>query len=472
MENFIKENWKKILGGAILVIAIILIYSSSKNSPTGEPVKNSQEQSGAFSPLSDQEKKDFFGKYNLFYFDKEQNLTRNGTKIEKGGEKFDVDILYSDGSFLSSYSEILNKVGTTKAPLTEVLDSSVALNDYKLFFQGNVYDSHDFSPSVLRDKNFIYYLKCLKIEYSKKSNGNRCVKTALYSNNDKVDEADLLTDVEISVGISNIQPLFIKNGIFYYTKTTAEKSDYYTYNPISKKSALYNPGILQNGENGLAGILDNGDIIFGNSKGIFKNNIQTQIFNNVDMGNEFAYTVGGFAVGNSYYYNATVASKNTGTENDLFKDNLLVAKIHSDVYGRMIDPEKQDCHFSNYIYGYPTLMYCINKEGTIVRLDSKSNTKQLKNGSGPTQDNNVEYIINNDVVDFSTYWKTDGTSEKNIQSVSFIFDEAGNVSNFVLGATNQDYTSNIFLVPYLGSGRIGTPRMIVSNATFLGIVKK
>lgn len=470
MENFIKENWKKILGGVILVVAVFLIYSfSSKNSPTTEPAQNSQEQGSAFSPLSAQEKKDFFGKYDLFYFDKEQNLTKNGNKIEKGGEKFDADTLYSDGSFLASYSEVLNKVGTAKAPLTEVMDSSVALNDYKLFFQGNIYDSHDFSPSVLKDQNFIYYLKCLKIEYNQKSNGNRCVKTALYANNNKIDEADLLTDVEISVGVSNIEPLFVKNGIFYYIKTIGEKSDFYSYNSTNKKVTLFRPELFGDNQNELLGILDNGDVIFSNSNGIFRNNPQSKIIDITQFGGNF---LKGIAVGNSYYYfNPRYNSQNNDGGHDLFKDSLLIAKIHSSVFGRMIDPENQDCHFSNYIMGYPTLMYCINKEGTIVRLDSKISDKtNSKKGTIDQPDYGVAYVVNNDVVDFSPYWKTDEI--KNIQSVSFIFDENGGVSNLVVGATNQDYTSSIFLLPYLGGGQIGTPRMLVSNATFFGVAKK
>lgn len=257
MENFIKENWKKVFGVVVLIIFVAIVYSySSKNSATENSVnKNPQETEAS------KVKTDFFNKYNLYYFDSAGNFTKNGTKIEKGGDSFTPDFLYSDGSFLSSNSEVLNKVGR-QGSVEDVVNSSASQNDYRFFFQGNTYDSNDYSESVLRDQNFIYYPKCLKVEYSNKSKGNRCVDTALYANNDKIDEGGRPSDTYISTGISNIDLLFVKNGILYYGKTIGERYDFYSYNPISKKTTLYKPELFSNMDNELLGILDNGDIIF------------------------------------------------------------------------------------------------------------------------------------------------------------------------------------------------------------------
>jgi hypothetical protein len=415
---------------------------------------------------------DFLNKYNLYYFDFDNagNFVKNGEKIEKGGDKFTPDFLYSDGSFLSSYSEVFDKAGR-QGSLEDTINSSLSQNDYKLFFQGNIYESSDYSESVLRDRDFIYYKKCLKVEYSKKSNGNRCVNTALYSNNDKIDEGGRPSDLYMSTGVSNIDLLFVKNGILYYGKTIGEKYDFYSYDPIVKKVALYKPELFSSNENDLLGIFDNGDIIFDNSDGIFKNNSQSKIIDSAQIGDAF---LKGMAIGNSYYYfNTRYDQKNYDGGHDLFKDSLLISKINNSVYGRTIDADKQDCHFSNYIFGYSTLMYCINKSGAVVRLDSKSKNDTKDALVANTQEyKDVVYIINNDVVDFSPYWITGGNTAKSIRSASFVFDDKGGVSYLVIEALDEKYASNIYLVPYLGDGKIGEPQILISNASLFGVVKK
>ena len=462
MDKFIKGNWQKIIGLVILVIVVILVSSHSSKNLATENSANKNPQTQAQT--------DFFNKYNLYYFDNTGNFTKNGIKIEKGGDSFTPDFLYSDGSFLSSNSEVLNKVGR-QGSVEDVVNSSASQNDYQLFFQGNTYDSNDYSESILRDQNFIFYPKCLKVEYSNKSNGNRCVDTALYANNDKIDEGGRPSDTYISTGISNIDLLFVKNGILYYGKTIGEKYDFYTYNPISKKVALYKLELFSNMDNELLGIFDNGDIIFDNSSGIFKNNIQTKIIDSAQIGNSF---LKGKAVGNNYYYfNTRYDQKNNDGGHDMLKDSLLISKIHSNVYGRIIDASEQDCHLSNYIFGYSTPMYCIDKNGAVVRLDSdtKRNTNDPR-GTIKQEDTNVVYAINNDIVDFSRYWTIGGNNEKSIQSVSFIFDEKGSVSYLVVNALDEKYVSNIYMVQYLGDGKIGEPQILVSGASLFGVIKK
>ncbi len=446
-----------------LIIAFIVIGSqanksaSSNTAANGYPLKGKDE----FPTLSEKDKANFFNKYSLYYFDSARNFLENGKKIDAVGEKFTPDVLYSDGAYLASYSEVLNKVEKGQGSIGDVVDSSSQLNDWKIFFQGNTYESYD--NSLLREKNFIFYVKCLKVEYRKDSSGNRCVRFALYSNNDEIDEGALPDETDISIGLSNIQPLFIKNGILYYSA----KSDYYSYNPLSKSSVPYKPELFHNSENALLGILDNGDVIFSNSQGTFRNNLQAKIFDRVD-GDQFIYAVGGMTSGNSYYYNTSSASKDKQTKNSFFKDNLLVAKIHSDVYGRMIDADKQDCHLGNSISGYLDLMYCLNKAGTIIRLDKSAVTDTTT----PQAEKTVIYLVNNDVIDFSRFWTTkEGMNEKNVQSVSFIFDENGNVSSLLVEALEAGYTSNIYLIPYLGDGKIGDPQILVSNAHLFGVVK-
>ena len=462
MENFMEGNWQKIIGLVILVIVVILVSSHSSKNLATENSTNKNPQT--------QVQTDFFNKYNLYYFDSTGNFTKNGTKIDKGGDNFTPDFLYSDGSFLSSNSEVLNKVGR-QGSVEDVVNSSASQNDYQFFFQGNTYDSNDYSESVLRDQNFIFYPKCLKVEYSNKSKGNRCVDTGLYANNDKIDEGGRPSDTYISTGISNIDLLFVKNGILYYGKTIGERYDFYTYNPISKKVALYKPELFSNMDNELLGIFDNGDIVFDNSNGIFKNNLQSKIIDSAQIGNSF---LKGKAVGNDYYYfNTRYDQKNNDGGHDMLKNSLLISKIHSNVYGRIIDASEQGCHLSNYIFTYSTLMYCIDKNGAVVRLDSK--VKQDSNdlrGTFSQEDKDVVYYINNDIVDFSRYWTMSGTEPKSLQSASFIFDGQGGVSSLVVEALDEKYVRNIYLVSYLGNGKIGEPQILVPNASLFGVINK
>ena len=456
----------KILGVAVFIVVVgLTYYYSSKKSTTNNFANINKSKQTAMQ----QEKIDFFRKYNLFYVTTVGDFLKNGDNVENGGGQFTSDFLYSDGSILSSYSDVLNKVYKGQGSVGDVVDSSVSQNDYKLFFQGNVYGSSDWSTSVLRDGDYIYYKKCLKVEFIKASNGNRCVDTALYSNNDKVDEGGRPTDVYISTGVSNIDPLFIKNGVLYYGKMVGEKYEFYSYNPINKQSALFKPELFGNNENELLGILDNEDIVFDNSIGIFKNSLQSKVIDRTQIGDIFNK---GEAIGNNYYYfNIRYDQKSVEQGHDLFKDDLLITKVNSTVYGRIINPDQQDCHFSDYIYGFSTPMYCINKEGTIVRLDSKTNTGNLQNANKAIS-TDVVYIINNDLVDFSRFWTTIGNLEKSTKSVSLIFDEKGNVSSLVIDASDEKSASNIYLAPYLGDGKIGEPQILVSNANLFGVTKK
>jgi len=477
----IKINLLKIIGAAVLIVVAVFIFfyvqkffnhktPVSSEKPVTESIqKNLSTENSANKNPQNQAQTNFFNKYNLYYFDAAGSFTKNGVKIEKGGVNFTPDFLYSDGSFLSSDSGVLDKVGR-QGLVEDVVNSSVSQNDYKLFFQGNTYDSNDYSESVLRDQNFIYYPKCLKVEYSSKSKGNRCVDIALYSNNDKIDEGGRPSDTYISTGISNIDLLFVKNGLLYYGKTNGERYDFYSYNPISKKIALYKPELFSNTDNELLGILDNGDIIFDNSSGIFKNNLQSKIIDSSQIEDSF---LRGKAVGNNYYYfNTRYDQKNNDGGYDLLKDNLLISKIHSNVDGRIIDAGEQGCHLSNYIFGYLTLMYCIDKNGAVVRLDSKikQNSNDLR-GTFSQEDKDFVYFINNDIVDFSRYWAVGGADVKSVQSASFIFDEKGSVSYLVVEALDEKYVSNIYLVPYLGDGKIGEPQILVSNASLSGVIK-
>lgn len=421
-------------------------------------------------PSSAQGKTDFLNKYDLYYFDSGNNFTKNGKVIEKGGDKFTPDILYSDGSFLSSYSEVIDKVQKGQGSIHDVIKSSTLANQNKLFFKSHIYESYYGSESVLRDGDFIYYIKCMKLEYNKKGDGNCCTKTALYANDDRVDEADIESDVLISVGFSNIHPLFVKNGILYYVKTVGEESNFYSYDPTSKTSSLYNPNLFLNNDNNLQGILDNGDVIFRDSAAIFKNNLQSKIIDIKQIG----YAIQSLCVGNDFYYiSNNFRDDLQATEGtNLFKNNLLIAKAHSNTMGRMIDAEEQDCHFTPYIYTYHTLMYCIHKKGTIVRLDKRTKEKSDDTKTGPTCETDVAFFINNDVIDFSHYWLIRGL-EKNIASISFIYNVKGNVSFLVVNAFDEKgVIANVYLVPYLGDGKIGYPELLVSNANLFGVVKK
>jgi hypothetical protein len=420
-----------------------------------------------------QNKNDFLNRYDIFYFDNGNNFTKNGKIIEKGGDKFTPDILYSDGSFLSSYSEVFDKVQRGQGSVQNIIKTSTQLNQNKLFFQGHIYESYYGRESVLRDNDIIYYLKCMKLEYNKRSDGNCCVKTALYANNNKVDEADIESDILKSTGFSNIQPLFVKRGILYYAKTVGEESNFYSYEPISKKKFLYKPELFYKNNNELLGILDNGDIIFSNYSGVYKNNLQSKI---VDT-EQIRFSLKGICVGNDYYHEDmghTEKGNNVGY--NLFKNNLLAAKIHSDTHGEMIDGEKQACNFNNNIWGYGGLMYCINKNGTIVRMDERTKEKAIETVKPSYEETDVAYFVNNDAIDFSGYWTIGGNVEKNvensIQSISFIFDVRGNVSCLVVNAYDKIMALNIYLVQYLGDGKIGSPELLVSNATLFGVVKK
>ena len=307
------------------------------------------------------------------------------------------------------------------------------------------------------------------MEYIKNSNGNRCVNTALFSNNDKVDEGGRPDDTSVSIGMGNIDLLFTKDGILYYAKTVGEKYNYYSYDPINKITNLYKPELFGNTENSLLGIFDNGDVVFRTSAGgIFKKNLQSEIVDPKQTGNTFLL---GGAFGNNYYYfDMRYGQQNSEGGHGLFKDDLMIAQIRSSVYGKIINADKQSCNLGSFIYTAFTPMYCINKTGTVIRLDSneKRNTNDLR-GTNKQEDKDVSYFINNDIVN-PNYW-TKGT--KNIQSTSFIFDDSGNVVYLVIGATDEnDYTSNIYLASYLGGGRIGEPQILVQNASLFGVVKK
>jgi hypothetical protein len=417
--------------------------------------KNLQESTTTF-----QIKTDFLSKYNLYYFDGDGNFVKNGEKIDVGGNKYAPDILCSDGAILSSYSEAVSNAGK-KGVLEDVTK-----NDYKLYFQGRAYENYN--GMVFRDKDLLFYVKCIKVEYRQKDNGNRCITTALYSNNDKIDESNLVSDVFISVGHSDIEPLFVKNGILYYGKTVDKIYSFYSYNPTSKKISLYKPELFSNNENEPLGILDDGSVVFDNvndenATGIFKNNIQSKFF---DIPGDGFFPDRGECIGNSYYF---LYKKTQSLSNDyeLFKDGLLIARINSNEGGKIIDPEKQDCHFGTTISTYATPAYCINKAGTIVRMDMKAPAYNIYD--------HAIYIINDDIVNFSPYWIKDGLNGKNeldINSVSFIFDEKGNVSYLVVDSRNETFTSSIYLVPYLGGGTIGKPQILVSDASLFGVSKK
>ena len=155
-----------------------------------------------------------------------------------------------------------------------------------------------------------------------------------------------------------------------------------------------------------------------------------------------------------------------------FGNTLLIANIRSDTYGRTIDADKEDCHFGNYIYGYWTPMQGVDKEGTFVRMDKRTNKPTPHVGRPPYEETDVLYYVNNDIVDFSRYWKIGGNVEKSIQNLSFVFDEKGHVSSLVVTALDESLVPNIYLVRYLGDGKIGAPEIVVRDATLFGVAKK
>ena len=466
MNKFAKENLPKIIVIVVIVAVIVLVYLFSSNkSSIGTSTSNESNQQEIVS----QTKNDFFNKFNLYYY-VNGDFLKNGEKTEKGGDKFTPSILYSDGALLSSYSDTFDKIGNSTNSISDAVDSSATQNYYSLFFEGNIYQSKNDGDSVLRDKDIIYYLKCLKVVYHNSSNGNRCTESAIYANNDEVDKADLLSDVEISVGIDNIEPLFINDGILYYSKTLGEETNYYSYDPSKKSVSLYKPNMFSDNYDNLLGILSNGDIIFGNSGGIFKNNLQSVIFNYTGTGSSLLPYIQGKTIGDNYYYFVDHNKDNSGGY-DLLKNDLLVSKINSNTYGKIINPDEQDCHMDTYIAGYFTTMYCINSKGTIVRLDSDTKTVTSSSKGGIySPDKGVVYEIDNNVVNFSPYWKN---GNMDVSSVSFIFDDNGNVSYLVIDAlSDNDGSRNIYLSKYLGGGEIGTPTVLVSGASLFGVVKK
>lgn len=419
-----------------------------------------------------QGKSDFLKVYDIFYVDKSGDLTRNNDKINDGGEHFTPDILYSDGSFLSSYSEDVTNVIKGQGSFSDVRRTSTILNTFKIFFQGSVYESYYGPDNVVRDGKFIYYVRCEKKEYVNTKDGNCCVKTAIYANNTKIDEADVTSDIEASVGMSSINPLFVKNGILYYIKAVGESSNFYGYDPIRQKSFLFKPDLFTNNDNELLGILDNGDIIFSNSSGIFRNDLQSKIIGIQRLGSPFSPFVKGIAVGNNYYYFTSPVDENK--PHGLIKDNLLVANIRSDTYGRTIDAGKEDCHFGNSIWGYLSVMQCVNKQGTIVRMDKKTNKPTPHRGQPPYEETDIVYFVNSDIIDFSRYWNI-GTAlfDKGIKNISFVFEEEGNVSFLIVTALEENkMLPDIYFMRYLGGGKISAPEMLVSEATLFGVTKK
>ncbi len=412
-----------------------------------------------------QNKHDFLEAYDLFYFDKTGDFTKNGEKINKGGQEFTPDILYSDGSFLSSYSEDLDKSLKGQGSLSEVMSTSSSLNSWRIFFQGRVYESYYSSINAVRDGRFIYYVKCEKEEYIGAAKRNCCVRTALYANDTKIDEADV-NDLEARVGVSDITPLFAKKGILYYAKTVGDKTSYYSYNPINQNASLFKPELFNNNDNELLGILDNGDIIFTDSLGIFRNNLESMVISATHIGSLF---IRGAAVGNSYY---CFTSPSENNPHGFLKDNLLIANVRSDTYGRTIDADEEDCHFGNYIYGYLTPMQGVNREGTVVRMDKRTNKATPHDKYRPSLETDIAYFVNSDMINFSPYWKTGGNVEKSIQNLSFVFNEKGNVSSLVVTALDESVVPNIYLVRYLGNGKIGPPEILVRDATLFGVAKK
>ena len=418
-----------------------------------------------------QNKAEFLKEYDVFYFDKLGNFTRNGQNIDKGGEDFTPDKLYSDGAFLSSFSEDVNNAIKGQGSLSDVMRTSSTPNTFKVFFKGKVYDSYYGPENVLRDGNLIYYLKCQKKEYINSKEGNCCVKTAIYANNTKIDEADVTSDIEASMGLSSINPLFVKNGILYYVKSVGQTSEFYAYDPVQRETSLFKPELFAGNNNELIGILDNGDIIFSNSQGIFRNNLQSRIISKERLGGSSFLFAKGLTVGNNYYY-FTLPSENK--PHGFLKDNLLVANIRSDTYGQTIDAEREDCHFGNSISGYLTPMQCVSKQGTIVRMDKRTNKPTLRKGQPPYEETDIVYFVNNDIIDFSYYWKIGvDLFDQGIKNLSFVFDQKGNVSFLVVTALEENKSwPDIYLVQYLGDGKISKPEVLVKDATLFGVAKK
>ena len=207
-----------------------------------------------------------------------------------------------------------------------------------------------------------------------------------------------------------------------------------------------------------------------NSNGLFRNNLQSKIIDKEQLG----YALQGLSIENDFYYLIgnfrEDQRKSEGT--NLLKNSMLVAKANSSTWGRMIDAEKQDCHLCPYIYTYNTLMYCIHKSGTIVRLDKRTKETSDNKIKGQNIEIDIAFLVNNDVVDFSRYWSVSGLKD-NITSISFIFDEKGNISSLVVNAfDNKGIIANIYLVTYLGGGNIGRPELLVSDANLFGVAKK
>ena len=109
----------------------------------------------------------------------------------------------------------------------------------------------------------------MELGYNKIRDDNDCVKIALYVNNYKIDESEIIEseidDGKLILGQSGIELLFVKHGILYYIKPDNGEYNYYTYNPRSKKIKLYKPELFYKKRNNLLGILDNGDVVFSNS---------------------------------------------------------------------------------------------------------------------------------------------------------------------------------------------------------------
>jgi hypothetical protein len=441
---------KKYLLILVLFICLAGFSGCAKNNSIGQISKDNnaiKTNNDVESTTTDKTKLSFFDKYYLYYTDRGHNLFKNDQKIDQGGEGFGPEIIYSDGSFVSD--KPFNPGETAES-----------LN-YELFFQGNTYKSDIINP--LRYNNFIYYTKCVEIKYNSTDESNGCSRVELYSNNDKVDEGYLMSDLEASFGgANNIELLFVKNGILYYNKTLDYKDmGTYSYDPVGKKISLYKPELFNNNENRLLAILDNGDIIFSNSKGIFKNNNQSMIMSMDQLGGS---AMGGIGTGNNYYY-FNYKYKQTHDGHSLFKNDLLVSKINSNVYGRIINSDYEDCHFHNYYHRlYATEpMYCISKKGVIIHLDKEP-------GSDDTNtEDKYDYIIDNNIIDFSAYFL-----KKDIISISFIFNDDGDVYGMVASFRGKagGFYSDIYFIPYLGDGKIQEPQLLKSGVDFVGVVKK
>ena len=180
----------------------------------------------------------FLERYNIYWLDENDVLRRGTDSMMEVSKDYFPDKLYSDGTVLQSAKPTLKGVANE-------------MNSLGLNYLGQEFQTYGVGDTY-RIGSSLYYQKCLFQRFIPSRSENRCVRTGLFRNSTKIDEADFSSDQTIEMGIPPFDLMFVRQNKLYYFKQMGNQSQYFIYdNQTNSKPQIYRPDLFDNQQNNL-----------------------------------------------------------------------------------------------------------------------------------------------------------------------------------------------------------------------------